>query len=174
MIVPAEIIQPVPIITSVCTTAIGSTKLPLPITVLGDIYILHIQCKEPVLFWLASAVTSLTFSLLIYSLVLGFGDVGKALAVVLVVLQIAGSSGTYPIELLPEFFQNVYIFFPFPYAINAMRECVGGMYENNYVLYLVELSIFILVSLVIGLWIRKPFENLSRFMEERMEDTEML
>ncbi|MBO6215706.1 MAG: YhgE/Pip domain-containing protein, partial [Lachnospiraceae bacterium] len=149
-------------------------QLQTLITVLGDIYILHIQCKEPGLFWLASAVTSLTFSLLIYSLVLGFGDVGKALAVVLVVLQIAGSSGTYPIELLPEFFQNVYIFFPFPYAINAMRECIGGMYENNYVLYLVELSVFIFVSLVIGLWIRKPFENLSRFMEDRMEDTEML
>ena len=73
----------------------------------------------------------LTFSLLIYSLTISFGDIGKALAVVVMVLQIAGSGGTYPIEALPAFFRAVYIFFPFPYAINAMRECIGGMYENT-------------------------------------------
>ena len=149
-------------------------QLQTVITVLGDFYILKIQCLHPFLFWLASAMTSLTFSILIYSLVLAFGDVGKALAVVLVVLQIAGSSGTYPIELLPEFFRNVYIFFPFPYAINALRECIGGMYASNYQLYLLELSVFIIVSLAIGLWIRQPFEELMEFMEKRMEETEMM
>ena len=144
------------------------------IIVLGDLYILHVQCIHPFLFWVASAITGLVFSLLIYSLVLAFGDVGKALAVVIVVLQIAGSSGTYPIELLPEFFQKIYIFFPFPYGINAMRECIAGMYENDFVIYLLELSAFIIVSLAIGLWIRKPFMPLSHFMEKRMEDTEMM
>ena len=149
-------------------------QLQTLITVLGDIYLLHIQCKEPLLFYLASAFTSLVFSILIYSLVLAFGDVGKALAVVIVVLQIAGSSGTFPIELLPEFFRNVYIFFPFPYAINAMRECIGGLYESDYTFYLLELSAFIVVSLVIGLFIQRPFAGLSEFMEKRMEDTEMM
>ena len=143
-------------------------------TVLGDLYLLHVQCIHLFLFWLASAIAALAFSLLIYSLVVAFGDVGKAAAVVIVVLQIAGSSGTYPIELLPEFFQKVYIFFPFPYAINAMRECICGMYESDYVIYLLELSVFIIVALVIGLWIRKPFEELNHFMEKRMEDTEIM
>ena len=92
----------------------------------------------------------------------------------MVVIQIAGSSGTYPIELLPEFFQRVYIFFPFPYAINAMRECIGGMYGHNYVFYLVELAIFIPVSLVIGLLLRKPMHGLTHYMEKRMRDTEMM
>ena len=58
---------------------------------------------------------------------LAFGDVGKAAAVVVMVIQIAGSGGTYPIETLPEIYQKIYIFFPFPYAINAMRETIGGM-----------------------------------------------
>ena len=144
------------------------------IIVLGDLYILHVQCLHPIYFWLASAITSLTFSILIFSLVLAFGDVGKALAVVIVVLQIAGSSGTYPIELLPEFFQKLYIFFPFPYAINAMRECVAGMYGYSFLVYLLQLSIFIVISLAIGLWIRKPFSKLNHFMEERMEETGIL
>ena len=84
-------------------------QLQTLITVLGDLKFLHVQCLHPVYFWLASAVTSMIFSLLIYSLVSAFGDVGKAAAVVIVVLQIAGSSGTYPIELLPEFSRK-YIF----------------------------------------------------------------
>lgn len=141
---------------------------------IGDLAIFKVQCLHPFMFWFAAAFTSLTFTLLIYALVVAFSDVGKAIAVVLVVIQIAGSSGTYPIELLPEFFQNVYLFFPFPYAINALRECVAGLYEMDYVIYLLELSIFIVLALVIGIWIRKPFESLKRYMQKRMEDTEVL
>lgn len=54
------------------------------------------------------------FSLLIYSLTISFGDVGKAVVVVVMVLQIAGSSGTFPIELLPDVYQKIYHIFPFP------------------------------------------------------------
>jgi putative membrane protein len=144
------------------------------ITVLGDLFLLKIQCLHPFLFWFTSAVTCLVFTLLIYALVYTFGDVGKAAAVVVLVLQIAGSSGTYPIELLPEFFRKVYIFFPFPYAINAMRECICGMYEADYVIYLMELAIFLIPALVIGLLLRIPFEEINHYMEMRMEDTEMM
>lgn len=143
------------------------------VTVLGDLYYFKVQCLNPFLFWFACAFTSMVFSLLIYSLVLAFGDVGKAIAVVAVVIQIAGSSGTYPIELLPDFFQKVYLFFPFPYAINAMRETIGGLYDGAFALYLLELSIFIVVALVIGLLIRKPFRRLNKFMHRRMEDSRL-
>lgn len=144
------------------------------ITVIGDLNLLHAQCVHPFLFWLACAIAGVVFTTLIYSLVFAFGDVGKAIAVVVVVLQIAGSSGTYPIELLPSFFAAVYRFFPFPYAIDAMRECIAGMYRYDYVIYLLELSVFFLVSLVIGLLIRKPFRGIMDFMEKRMDDTEMM
>ena len=144
------------------------------VIVLGDIYLLHIQCIHPLFFMLAASVTATTFTILIYSLVVTWGDVGKALSVVLVVIQIAGSSGTYPIELLPEFFKKVYIFFPFPYAINAIRECLCGMYKYDYIKYLLCLGIFIGVSLVIGLFVRIPFESINHYVEERMEDTEMM
>ena len=142
--------------------------------VLGDLFVLKIQCLHPLLFWAVCAITGLTFSLLIYSLVYAFGDVGKAIAVVIVVLQIAGSSGTYPIELLPGFFQNAYLFFPFPYAINALRECVAGLYGINVIVYLGELAIFILLALAIGIWMYRPTAKLLHFMELRMDDTELM
>lgn len=149
-------------------------QLQALITVIGDLAFFKVQCLHPFLFYFASAFISLTFTLIIYALVEAFADVGKAIAVVILVLQIAGSSGTYPIELLPEFFRRVYLFFPFPYAINALRECVGGLYEMDYLIYLLELSIFIVLALVIGIWIRKPFSALKKYMNKRMEDTEVL
>lgn len=144
------------------------------ITVWGNLYLLHIQCLYPRKFLLAAFLTSLTFSLLIYALTISFGDLGKALIVVLMVIQIAGSSGTYPIEILPEFYQRMYIFFPFPYAINAMREAVAGMYEHDYTLYLLKLFLFAAVALALGLAIRLPFRKFFQFVEQRMEDTEMM
>lgn len=150
------------------------SQIQVLVIVLGDLYILKIQCLHPFVFWAVGAMTGLTFSILIYSLTISFGDIGKALAVVIMVLQIAGSGGTYPIEALPGFFRQAYIFFPFPYAINAMRECIGGMYHGDLFIYLSELSIFIAVALVIGLIIRKPFIRIMHFIEKRMEDTDMM
>lgn len=144
------------------------------IIVLGNIYLLHCQVKNPVLFWFAASLTSFTFILLIYALTLSFGDIGKALVVVMVVIQIAGSGGTYPIEILPEFYRRVYIFFPFPYAINAMRETIGGMYGGAYEKNLAELLIFAAAALLIGLLIRVPFMGINHFVEKRMKDTKMM
>ena len=144
------------------------------VVVLGDIYLLHCQILDKGLFWFTASLTSFVFTLLVYSLTLSFGDIGKAVAVVIMVIQIAGSGGTFPIELLPSVYRNIYIFFPFPYAINAMRETIGGMYGNMYVKSLLQLMIFAAVALVLGLVIRKPFIKWNHFVEKRMEDTKMM
>ena len=149
-------------------------QIQAAIVVLGDIHLLHSQVLEPGLFYLVAVLASFTFTLLIYSLAISFGDLGKALAVVVMVLQIAGSSGTFPIEMLPQVYQNIYIFFPFPYAINAMRETVAGMYGSAYVTNLAQLMIFAVAALIIGLVIRIPFMKINHFVEERMEDTGMM
>lgn len=62
----------------------------------------------------------------------------------------------------------------FPYAINAMRETIGGMYGSDYMKNLAELMIFAVVGLLIGLVIRIPFVKLNHFVEKRMEDTKMM
>lgn len=144
------------------------------VVVLGDIYLLHCQILDKGLFWFTASLTSFVFTLLVYSLTLSFGDIGKAVAVVIMVIQIAGSGGTFPIELLPSVYRNIYIFFPFPYAINAMRETIGGMYGNMYVKSLLQLMIFAAAALVLGLLIRKPFIKWNHFVEKRMEDTKMM
>lgn len=149
-------------------------QIQAAIIVTGDLWLLKVNIVEPGLFFLAASFTATAFSLLIYSLTLAFGDVGKAVCVIVMVLQIAGSSGTFPIELLPDIYQKIYIFFPFPYAITAMREALAGMYGTAYMAALAKLILFMLEGLLIGLVIRIPFVKLNHFVEERMEDTELM
>ena len=150
------------------------SQIQAAVIITGDLLILKIQCLHPGLLYLTGSLTALTFSLLIYSLALSFGDVGKAIVVVVMVLQIAGSSGTFPIELLPEIYQKIYRFFPFPYAIDAMRECICGLYGDYYMTQLAFLLLFAAAALLIGLLVRRPFMGLNHFMEEKLEETELL
>ena len=150
------------------------SQLQAAIIVTGDLYLLKVQCLHPGAMYLTASLTAFTFSLLIYSMALSFGDVGKALVVVIMVMQIAGSSGTFPIELLPEIYQKIYRFFPFPYAIDAMRECICGMYGGYYGQQLAFLLLFAVAALLIGLLVRRPFMGLNHFMEEKLEETELL
>lgn len=150
------------------------SQIQAAVIVTGDLYILKVQCLHPGMLYLTGALTAFTFSLLIYSLAISFGDVGKAIVVVIMVMQIAGSSGTFPIELLPAIYQKIYRFFPFPYAIDAMRECICGMYGNYYWQQIVFLLLFAAAALLIGLLVRRPFMGLNHFMEEKLEETELL
>ena len=150
------------------------SQIQAAVIVTGDLYILKVQCLHPGMLYLTGALTAFTFSLLIYSLAISFGDVGKAIVVVIMVMQIAGSSGTFPIELLPEIYQKIYRFFPFPYAIDAMRECICGLYGDYYITQLAFLLLFAVAALLIGLLVRRPLMGLNHFMEEKLEETELL
>jgi putative membrane protein len=149
-------------------------QIQAAIIVAGDIWLLGCQCVHPGLFFLTAAVTSLIFNILIYSLTVTFGDIGKAIGVVVMIVQIAGSSGSYPIEILPEIFSKIYTFFPFPYAINAMRETLCGLYRLDLLKYLAELSIFGVFGLLIGLGLHGHFKGVNAFVEEEMEETGVL
>ncbi len=144
------------------------------IIVLGDIIILGVDCVHPGLFFLCCLITSMTVSMTGYALAVAFGNIGKAIFVVFMIIQIAGSGGSYPIELLPDFFQQVYLFFPFPYAINGMREAIAGLYQNVYLLHLLRLLLFFAAFMLIGLFLRRPLSGLNHYMNEQLEKTEMM
>ena len=144
------------------------------VTMAGDLLIFGMDCVHPGLFLLSGVVTSLTCSMIAYSMAIAFGNIGKALFVVFLIIQIAGSGGSYPIELLPDFFQQVYLFFPFPYAINAMREAIAGLYQNNYLIYLLQLLLFFGVGLFVGLVLKRPLDGINRYMNDQLEKSEMM
>ena len=137
---------------------------------LGDIFLLKISIVHPVIFVLLTMLLSLIFTTIVFSFVFQFGDVGKAIAVILLVLQIAGSGGTFPIECTPQFFQKIYALLPFTYAINAMREAVAGIYMPNLLFDLAILLAYLIIFLAIGLiskhWIKKITIDAEKKMKE--------
>lgn len=144
------------------------------IVCLGDLYILKVQCLNPVLFVLAGVVSSIVFSNIIYTLTVSFGDVGKAMCVFLLVIQVAGAGGTFPVEVTPEFFQKINPYLPFTYGINAMRETIAGIYQNAYQYNVLKILGFLPFSLLLGLVLRKPLIKVNEFFEEKLEETNLM
>jgi len=144
------------------------------IIALGDLLFLKVQCEDPLLFIIAAVVSSIVFSLLIYSLTITFSVIGKALAVIILVLQVAGSGGTFPPEVLPEFFRSILPYLPFRYSINAMREAVAGVYAQSYIEDLLYLLIYVAIALFIGIVLRKPCIRIMKFFNKRLEDTDLI
>ena len=91
---------------------------------LGDLLYLGIQCEHPFLFLLGCWFSSLVFVNIIYTLTVSLGDIGKAVSVILLVVQVAGTGGTFPIEVAPSFFRAVYPLLPFTHSMAALRETV--------------------------------------------------
>lgn len=141
---------------------------------LGDLLYLGIQCKHPFLFMLAGWFSSIVYVNIIYTLTVSFGDIGKAVSVVLLVMQVAGSGGTFPIEVAPAFFRAVYPLLPFVHSMAALRETIGGMYGMTYWTELGKLGIFLILSLILGLLLRKPVIRMNEAFAEKLEETKIM
>ena len=141
---------------------------------LGDLFYLGIQCQHPFLFVLAGWISSIVYVNIIYTLTVSFGDIGKAISVVLLVVQVAGTGGTFPIEVAPGFFRAVYPLLPFTHSMAAMREAVGGVYGMDYWMDLGKLGVFLIVSLVVGLVLRRPIIRMNDGFTEKLEETKLI
>ena len=140
----------------------------------GALLYVGIQCVHPILFILASCVNSLTFTMMIYALVFAFENIGLAISVVVMILQVAGAGGTFPVEVLPPVFKAMFPFMPFRYAIDAMRECIGGMYGTTYIKCLAILIIMGLCSGAVGLLLHKPMKGLIEKVEESKKESDVM
>ena len=140
----------------------------------GDLFYLGVQCEHPWLFLLVCLASSLVYVNLIFSLTASFGDVGKAVAVVLMVIQVAGSGGTFPPQMLPPAFQAVYAWLPFVHSENAMRAAMFGIWEGDIWRELAVLLAYLVPALLLGLVLRRPVIRLNERLEERLEETRLM
>ena len=141
---------------------------------LGDLFFIGIQCIHPFKFWFAAAFTSFVFTMITYSLTVAFENVGEAAAVVIMVIQVAGAGGTFPIQCLPAIYQAIYKYLPFTYAMDALRECVGGTYSLYYWKCILALLVYVGICLFIGLVIAKPCRKLNAIVDKSKEKSEIM
>jgi putative membrane protein len=144
------------------------------VVTLGDLFVLKIYCVNKLLFVLVGLFASFIFCIIVYTLTSTFGDVGKAMSVILLVLQVAGSGGTFPIEVTPLFFRIINPLLPFTYAISAMRETVGGIYWPVFTKDVLILLTFLAISFFIALVLKKKLMKVNEFFEEKMEETGLM
>ncbi len=122
----------------------------------GNFLLLDAYAAHPFWYVLFTVVIAIVFMTIVYTLASVFGNIGKALAVILMVLQLSGAGGTFPIQVAPPFFQAINPFLPFTYAINLLREAVGGIIPAiawKYVAILVGIWV---IAILFGLLLKKP------------------
>jgi len=140
---------------------------------IGDL-ILKVQVQYPFYFVLSIMMSSFVFMLFVYSVTLSFGRVGLALSVIVLVLQIAGTGGTFPVEMLPKPYQVALPVTPFYPALMLMRETIGGFYGNNYLKYTLILLSHTIIPLLLGLIFRTPLIHMLEKIDKELEKTAMI
>lgn len=139
------------------------------IVTIGDKYILGVIPENMWLMLGFALVSAITFTFIIFTLVSVLGNVGKAIAVVIMVFQIAGAGGIYPVQTLPKIFGILQPLWPFTYAINGFREAIAGPIWANVYKNLIALSIFSSAFLFLAV-LKKPFHRLTEAMEDKFKE----
>lgn len=140
---------------------------------LGDLYLLKIYCLHPVLFLSGLIITSITFTFVVYTLTSVLGNVGKVIAIILMILQVAGSGGTFPVQLTSNFFIKLNPFLPFTYAISFLREAIGGVVSEILVKDIIALSLWIIVSIIFAIIFKKYINKRMVKFTEKFEESDM-
>ena len=153
-----------------CSTGI----IQAAIICIGDVGYLGVQCAHPGLFLLAGCLASVVFISIIFALTSSFGDIGKAFAVVLMVVQVAGAGGTFPAQMLPPVFQTIYAWLPFVHAEGAMRAALFGVYNGDFWIQLAILAAYAVPALALGLLLRRPTATAVKRFEEALESTHVM
>lgn len=141
---------------------------------LGLIFFVKLEPAHPFLLVLAGWVSSCIFMLLVYALTVALSNAGKALAVFLLVIQISSAGGSYPLQLLPHWFQSVSPWLPATYSIRAFRSALAGSYGADYWIALATLLLFIIPALILGVVLRKPLANYTSGLNKALVKTKMM
>ena len=138
---------------------------------LAGLFILGIEVKNPPLFCLSAVLVSVIFMVLIYSFISSLGQVGKGIGVILLVLQISGTGGIYPIEIMNSVFQVLYPYLPMTYAISLIREAQLGVVWSNYLPAVIILIAIGIATVIVAIIIKEKADDASHYFEERLEET---
>ncbi|WP_419887165.1 YhgE/Pip family protein [Neobacillus niacini] len=141
---------------------------------IGDLYVIHAYVADKLWFVLFCIYISIVFTIIIYTLCSVFGNIGKGLSIILLVLQISSSGATFPVSLTPDFFQTLHPYMPFTYAVSILRESVGGMIKAIVIKDTLFLLIFIGMSFILALALKRPLGTWIHRTAERAKSSKIV
>jgi len=146
--------------------------LQTTVTLIGS-FLLGIDISNPLLFAFSCYFVAVTFMAIIYSLISLFGDVGKGLAILLLVFQISGSGGIYPVEIMNTIFGIIYPYLPMTHGITMIREAQLGLIWANYLPSFVFLLILCAVIVVASVILKQKWDKRTKYFEEKLEESDL-
>lgn len=144
------------------------------VVTLGNLFLLGVYCVSPVYHVLFSILVGFTFMTMVYVLVALMGNLGKGIAVIILVLSISGGGGNFPIEMSGPFFRAINPLLPFTYAVDLIRESVGGIYWPNAYKYILILLGFALVFLIVGTIVYPPVKKYFKKLNDKLHEGHLL
>ncbi|MEH7307353.1 YhgE/Pip domain-containing protein [Neobacillus drentensis] len=141
---------------------------------IGDLFFIHTYVVDKLWFVLLSIFISMVFVTITYSLCSVFGNIGKGLSIIFLVLQISSSGATFPVSLTSSFFQTINPFMPFTYAVSMLRETVGGMIVDVVLKDIRAMVVFIVLSLLLALLLKKPLSKRIQQTAEKARTTKII
>ncbi len=148
--------------------------LQTTVLALGNMLFLGVQTNEPFLYLLCFWLAGLVFTFIIYTLVASFANLGKAIAVFLLIIQITSGGGSFPLPILPDFFQWLSPFLPATHVISAMRAAMMGVYEADFWIEIGYLLLFLVPFALLGLALRKPLMKFLHWYIDRVEESKLV
>ena len=144
--------------------------LQCSVTIIGA-HLLGIYISNEIMFILSCLIVSGVFMIFVYSLVSALGDVGKAVAIVLLVLQISGTGGIYPVEIMAPLFNIMNPILPMTYAITLVREAQLGLIWSNYLPALAVLLAIGFITVIVMLVIKSKADKITHYFEKCLEES---
>ncbi|CAM3222661.1 ABC-2 type transporter transmembrane domain-containing protein [Deinococcus saxicola] len=126
--------------------------------VVWGVHALGVDFLHPAQVIATALASSLTFLTLVLALIFLFGAAGRLIALVLLVLQLAASGGSYPVELSPSFFGAIHNFVPVTQSVNAFRHALSGAFQGSYATFMLVLLGIAFLSVGAGLLGRRRWE----------------
>ena len=142
---------------------------------LGNVFFLGVECEHFWLYLAACCLASVVFTNLVYTLTVSFGNIGKALAIIGLVLQLAGAGGLMPVQMLSApLFQEIYPWLPFAHSMPALEGAMAGIYGDQYLVQMGLLAAILVPSLILGLVLRRPVIRLNDWVLAKLDETKFL
>ncbi|MEE0706606.1 MAG: YhgE/Pip domain-containing protein [Adlercreutzia sp.] len=144
------------------------------IVCLGNVFFLGVECQHFWLYLLACCLASVVFTNLVYTLTVSFGNIGKALAIIGLVLQLGGAGGLMPVQMSADWFQVIYPWLPFAHSMEAFQGAMAGIYGNHFAVSMGLLAAFLVPSLILGLVLRRPVIRLNNWFLKKLDETKIV
>ena len=141
---------------------------------LGNLLFVGVQAENPLLYLLCFWIAGLVFAFIIYTLVATFGNLGKALSVILLILQVSGGGGSFPMQLLPEPIQMISPYLPITHVVNAMRAAMFGVFNGDFWTEMGILLLFAVPFVLLGLVFRAPIVKVVNHFVEKVESSKVM